>query len=268
MIISSENKIKTGELILGYSIVTKSNKACIAEIVRWIKSNDKRKYFVTANPHSLEVANKDPYFKKAILNANLIVPDGVGIVIASKILGGNIRERITGSDIFLGLSNILNKKGKYSYFFLGSTKGILQKITSKINEDFPHIRVTGFYSPPFKEKFTEEDNNLMIEAINLAKPDVLWVGMTAPKQEKWVYQNKDKLDVKFIGAIGAVFDFYTGNVKRSHRMFQKIGLEWLPRLIRDPRRLWKRNFISNPAFLARVMYSRMTGAYKTKKYEV
>lgn len=90
-----------------------------------------------------------------------------------------------------------------------------------------------------------------------AKPDILWVGMTAPKQEKWIYKNRDKLDVKFIGAIGAVFDFYAGKVKRSHPAFQKMGLEWLPRLLQEPQRLWRRNFVSNPKFMFDVMIHRV-----------
>ena len=93
----------------------------------------------------------------------------------------------------------------------------------------------------------------MIEAINAAAPDVLWVGMTAPKQEKWIYRNRDRLDVGFIGAIGAVFDFYAGNIKRSPMLFQKCGLEWLPRLLQEPRRLFRRNFVSSPLFLWRLM---------------
>ena len=94
----------------------------------------------------------------------------------------------------------------------------------------------------------------MIHAINTAKPDVLWVGMTAPKQEKWIYQNKDYLEgVKFIGPIGAVFDFFTGNITRSHPFFLKMGLEWLPRLLKQPHRLWDRMFVSAPKFMFRVL---------------
>ena len=113
------------------------------------------------------------------------------------------------------------------------------------------------YSPPFKEVFSEEENRAMIEAVNRAGPDVLWVGMTAPKQEKWIYQNKDRLNVKFIGAIGAVFDFYAGTVKRPHPWFLDHGLEWLPRLLGEPRRLWKRMFVSAPLFMARVFAERI-----------
>lgn len=241
------------ENILGYPVTTKSSGDCIADIVASLEEGGRHGYFVCANPHSLEVAHKDPMFDEAIRNADLVVPDGVGIVIASKILGGSIRERITGMDIFLGLSTALNREKKHSYFFLGSTGQNLEKIRGKMNADFPDIMVAGIYSPPFKPEFSEDDSNQMITAINQAKPDVLWVGMTAPKQEKWIYQNRERLNVKFIGAIGAVFDFYSGSVKRSHPFFQNMGLEWLPRLLRQPRRLWRRNFISNPSFLLRVI---------------
>jgi N-acetylglucosaminyldiphosphoundecaprenol N-acetyl-beta-D-mannosaminyltransferase len=247
------------ERILNYSISTNSADTCISDIVAWIENGNGGKYFVCANPHSLEVARKDAAFDLAIRNADLIVPDGIGIVIASKILGGAIRERVTGTDIFLGLSCVLNKETRFSYFFLGSTDDNLKKIEEKMKRDFPGITVAGTYSPPFKPEFSDEDNRLMRDAVNRANPDLLWVGMTAPKQEKWIYQNRDRLNVKFIGAIGAVFDFYTGSVKRSHPAFRKMGLEWLPRLLRQPRRLWRRNFVSNPSFLARVISSRIAG---------
>jgi N-acetylglucosaminyldiphosphoundecaprenol N-acetyl-beta-D-mannosaminyltransferase len=242
-----------GEAILGYRISVRSKADCVSEITEWLKDGGKNRYFVCANPHSLEVARRDPDFDIAIKNADLVVPDGIGIVLASKILGGRIRKRITGMDIFLALNHELNKDGGYSCFFLGSTQENIDKIREKMRMDFPNVRVAGTYSPAFKPAFSNEDNRDMIDAINEARPDVLWVGMTAPKQEKWIYENRTGLDVKFIGPIGAVFDFYTGSVKRSHPLFQRMGLEWLPRLIRQPRRLWRRNFISNPSFLLRVV---------------
>jgi N-acetylglucosaminyldiphosphoundecaprenol N-acetyl-beta-D-mannosaminyltransferase len=248
--------IKPTEFILGYPITRKSKEACTSDIVRWIENDRKGKYLACANPHSLEVARIDPLFQKALKGADLIVPDGVGIIVASKILGGRISNRITGSDIFFELSKILNKKGNYSYFFLGSTQDTLKKIEEKLRIDFKNINVVGTYSPPFKAEFSTEDNIVMIEKINRVKPDVLWVGMTAPKQEKWIYTNKDKLKVKFIGAVGAVFDFYSGNVERSHQWFLVHGLEWLPRLLKQPLRLWRRNIVSNPMFLIRILWKR------------
>lgn len=245
------------ERILGYSVVGSGNEACLDAILGWVKAGRKAYYLVCANPHSIQVARSDALFHEAILNADIITPDGVGVVLASKILGGSIEGRLTGSDIFWGLSKKLNEKGTGSYFFLGSTEPVLKAIRARMAKEFSGVAIAGTYSPPFKEEFTEEDNRLMIEAINCAQPDVLWVGMTAPKQEKWIYRNRDKLDVGFIGAIGAVFDFFSGRIKRSHPVFQKMGLEWLPRLMQEPIRLWKRNFVSNPAFLLRVLGERI-----------
>ena len=247
---------KLTENILGYQVHTMPVPESVSQVVDWLDNGERRKTFVCANPHSLVQATNDLPFQEAIHNADLVTPDGVGIIIASKLLGGTIRQRVTGSDIFWGLSDQLNRTGGKSYFFLGSTEETLAAIKEKMAKEYPNIRFAGSYSPPYKLEFSEEENRLMVEAVNAAQPDVLWVGMTAPKQEKWIYQNRDNLNVKFMGAIGAVFDFYVGKVTRSHPVFQKMGLEWLPRLIQEPRRLFKRNFVSSPLFLAMVLAQR------------
>lgn len=248
------------EIILGYSIVAVPLDQCITQILSWVNTCTEKKSFVCANPHSLVQARNDSLFQQAIHDADLVTPDGTGIVLASRILGGSIHERVTGSDIFWGLSAALDAIGGRSYFFLGSSEATLTSIKEKMAVEFPHIRFAGSYSPPYKAEFTEEENRCMVEAVNSAQPDVLWVGMTAPKQEKWVHQHRDQLNVQFIGAIGAVFDFYVGNVKRSHPIFQRMGLEWLPRLLQEPRRLWRRNFVSSPLFLIAVLRQWLAGA--------
>ena len=245
------------EDILGFQVTTMNSRESLKQILSWIDSGEIGKVLVCANPHSMVVAKNDPLFQQAIHEGDLVTPDGVGIVLASRILGGSIRERVTGSDIFWGLSDELNKSCGRSYFFLGSTAKILAAIKKKMAKEYPKIRFAGSYSPPYKPEFNEEDSRLMIEAVNAAEPDVLWVGMTAPKQEKWIFQHRDKLKVKFIGAIGALFDFYVGKVKRSHPIFQRLGLEWLPRLLQEPRRLFRRNFVSTPLFLWRVFLQMM-----------
>ena len=255
-IVMREEYQHRSESILGYPVSNLSRNECIATITGWIENGAKGKYFVCANPHSIEVAETDHEFDRAIKNADLIVPDGIGIVVASGILGGAIHKRVTGSDMFQGVNSELNKKKGHSVFFLGSTQDNLEKMRRKVESDFPNIRVVGTFSPPFKEEFNHEENLMMIETINRVKPDVVWVGMTAPKQEKWIYENREKLDVKLLGPIGAVFDFYTGNVKRPPKIFQEWGLEWFPRFLRDPRRLWKRNLISNPKFILRAIQYR------------
>jgi len=260
------------EDILGYPVATVSFEAHVDALMKGIDvateggtgegatdggTESKPFWLACLNPHSVQVAMSDPAAEAALKSADILIPDGIGIVLASKILGGGIRARITGSDIFRELSRRLNENEGHSYFFLGSTDTILSGIKAKLAAEYPNIRFAGAYSPPFKDVFSAEDDRMMITAVNRAEPDVLWVGMTAPKQEKWIYQNKDKLNVKFIAAVGAVFDFYTGNVKRSHPVFQSLGLEWLPRLLRQPGRLWNRTVISVPKFLFHVLSQRL-----------
>jgi len=185
-------------------------------------------------------------------------------VLASYLLGGNIRQRITGSDIFSALNSKANELGGFSVFFLGSTLDRLEEIRARMERDYPQIRFAGSYSPPFKQDYTGDELDAMVAAINQVRPDILWVGMTAPKQEKWIHQNLHRLDVRFAAAIGAVFDFYTGRVARSHPIFQRLGLEWLPRLVQEPRRLWRRMFISAPVFMWHVVRARFRSSVKHK----
>jgi N-acetylglucosaminyldiphosphoundecaprenol N-acetyl-beta-D-mannosaminyltransferase len=245
------------EKILDFPVCAEPGEDCLDHCLNWLHGHGPPRYFVCANPHSLEVARRDPIFHKAIQKADLVVPDGAGIVLASKILGGTIRERVTGSDLFHGLSRRLCRRGGGRCFFLGSTPSTLKLIRKRMAEAYPEIDVVGMYSPPFTPRFRPEETREMVERVNHARPDILWVGMTAPKQEKWIFENREKLAVPLAAPIGAVFDFFAGNVKRSQTSFQKLGMEWLPRLLKQPRRLWKRNFVSNPAFLARVLHRRL-----------
>ena len=245
------------EDIIGWPVTTLNLESCISLIRKWIDDRKMVRYFACANPHSLVLANQDSVFREALLSSDLLTPDGAGMVLASYLQGGRIRKRITGSDIFYAANQMLNEMGTKRIFFLGSTELILSKIIVRFKHDYPNIKDIETFSPPFKSVFDETDNETMVARVNAFKPDILWVGMTAPKQEKWIYQNRHRLKVPFVGAIGAVFDFYAGNVKRSSTMFQKMGLEWLPRLIQEPTRLWRRNFISSPLFLLLLIRYRM-----------
>lgn len=244
------------EDIIGYPVTTLSRTAILNRVADWLDESGPARVFACANPHSLHVAESDPEFRNALLEADLLTPDGIGIVIGSKLLGGHIHDRITGHDVFEDTCELLHTHGG-SVFFLGSTTEVLQKIVDRLQKDYPNLRVAGTYSPPFREEFTPQDDIEMIAAVNTSCADVLWVGMTAPKQEKWIARNVCQLDVRFIGAIGAVFDFYAGTVPRSPILFRRLGLEWLPRLLQQPGRLWRRNFVSNPAFVKRVLAARM-----------
>lgn len=209
----------------------------------------------TINPHSYIISRKDDLFKEALLHSDFLIPDGVGIKYASRLITGKRIEKIAGADLHWLILNSLNER-KGSCFYLGSTENTLDKINERLKCDFPEIRAE-YYSPPFKTDFSEEENASIIKAIERFSPDVLFVGMTAPKQEKWVHANRAKLNVPLICSIGAAFDFYAGTVRRSGRIWISLGMEWLPRFARDPQRLWKRNLVSTPLFIGYVLLEKL-----------
>jgi N-acetylglucosaminyldiphosphoundecaprenol N-acetyl-beta-D-mannosaminyltransferase len=250
------------EDILGYKVSTLNVRSCVTNIVGSITADregvspTKGRWLACLNPHSYAVALHDKCFSGALHKADWLIPDGAGVVLASKVLGGAILERVTGSDVFYGVSSELNQSQGFKFFFLGSTGEVLAEIRGKMAIDYPNVIVSGTYSPPFKEKYSDSELDEMVTVINAVAPDVLWVGMTAPRQEKWIAEMISRLDVGFVAAIGAVFDFYAGRVKRSHPVFQRLGLEWLPRLVQQPKRLWRRMFISAPIFVWHVIKAR------------
>jgi N-acetylglucosaminyldiphosphoundecaprenol N-acetyl-beta-D-mannosaminyltransferase len=195
-------------------------------------------------------------FSEALHSSDILLPDGSGIVLAAKVLRGATIPKIAGSDIHTHLLKALNQIGG-KVFYLGASAETLEKIKERLQREYPRIKM-GMYSPPYKNEFAAEDNRLMIEAVNAFVPDILFVGMTAPKQEKWVHQHKQTLNAPLICSIGAVFDFFAGTRKRSGKVWIKLGLEWLPRLIREPRRMWKRNFVSTPCFLIDMLIAKAT----------
>ncbi len=206
-----------------------------------------KKIINTLNPHSYCVAKKDPSFRCALQASDLLIPDGTGIVLAAQFLRGKKIDRIAGADMHLHLLRQAQKYG-LKVFYMGSSWETLSKIETRIQEEYPAICYKG-YSPPYKAAFSKKDNSKMQEAINTFQPEILFVGMTAPKQEKWVHKNKEYLNVQVICSIGAVFDFYAGTAKRAPAWMQNTGLEWLHRSIVSPTRLGKRNMRSNPEFV-------------------
>ena len=206
----------------------------------------------TINAHSYNTAKKDALFAEALAKGDVLLPDGASIVKALKWLKGIDIERIAGWDLFVFEMDNLNRTGG-TCFFLGSSENVLELIKEKAASDYEKIEILT-YSPPYKFEFTEDENELMIKIINDANPDLLWIGMTAPKQEKWIYTHLNQLNIKcHIGTIGAVFDFYAGTIKRAPLWWQKHSLEWLYRLLKEPRRMWKRYIIGNFLFVCYII---------------
>lgn len=248
----------------------------------------------TINAHSYNTARKDGLFAEALTNGDVLIPDGVSIVKACRWIKAKSqpKERIAGWDLFsfemenlerkqCGMLNVEcgannssldnsqsaladNPKFKIqnsefrspqrTVMFMGSSEKVLDLIVKRAAEVYPHLKIVT-YSPPYKPEFSEEDNKAIIDAINAANPDLLWIGMTAPKQEKWTFSHWDELNIHcHVGTIGAVFDFFAGTVERAPIWWQRHGLEWLYRLLKEPKRMWRRYIIGNALFLFNVIF--------------
>ena len=218
----------------------------------------------TINAHSYNTAQKDDAFAEALSEGDYLIADGASVVLACRWLKAKSqpKERIAGWDLFTFEMQRLNVRCKKDdvrckVMFLGSSEKVLAMIRERAAVDYPNLEVVT-YSPPYKAEFSDEDNKAMIQAINEANPDLLWIGMTAPKQEKWTYQHWKELNIHcHCGTIGAVFDFYAGTVKRAPLWWQTHSLEWLYRLLSEPKRMWRRYIIGNPMFLWNIIQEKI-----------
>lgn len=245
-----------------YNVVEVMGYPVFCDRLENVKISDKIQVINTLNAYSYVVAKKDTLFRKALLNADVLVPDGFPVVLAARWLRHRSIQKIAGEDIFLHFCHRLNRNGGRC-FFLGASPETLQLIHKRMKADFPNVQV-GSFSPPFREVFSPEESITMLEEINAFKPDVLFVGMTAPKQEKWVEQCKNEIQAKLICSIGAVFDFYAGTTKRPSKLWLKLNLEWFIRLSREPRRLWKRYLIYSPIFLIDIVAHKWHPRFRSK----
>lgn len=201
----------------------------------------------TINQYSFCIAQEDAAFKKALQGSEVLLPDGMAIVAAIRLLTNTKITKIAGAELHDFLLHKLNDTGG-SCLYLGASEHTLAKITDKVNLEFPKVQVHS-YSPPFKAVFSEIDNQKIVAAVNAVSPEVLFIGMTAPKQEKWAFEHKALLQTKTICSIGAVFDFYAGTVKRPSAFWISLRLEWFIRLIKEPQRMWKRYLYYGPVFI-------------------
>lgn len=212
----------------------------------------------TINAYSFNLAQRDEPFIKALKNCDVLIPDGKAIIWACKFLGHKNPplERVAGWDLFVNEMERWNARGGKVMFF-GSSEKVLNTIRARAAEVYPNIEVVT-YSPPFKPDFTEKDDAEMVKQINDANPDLLWIGMTAPKQEKWTYAHWDEMNIHcHVGSIGAVFDFFAGTKKRAPEWCQKMGLEWLHRLCSEPKRMFRRYVIGNPRFIQHILAEKL-----------
>tara|TARA_B100000963_G_C22596489_1_gene658085 strand:- start:543 stop:1283 length:741 start_codon:yes stop_codon:yes gene_type:complete len=237
--------INTKTKILGYDVLT--NGIDFKSLLK-----NKNEVITCINPEAYLQAKKDDLFRKALLNSNHLLVDGVGIKIAAKWIYKKKIKRYTGPDFHQDFLKFFQKNGGGKVFYMGSSNSTLNRIKKRIKSLYDKIKVETF-SPPFKKEFSVEDDNIIINAINNYNPDVLFVGLTCPKQEKWVEKNKNKLNVKLIASIGAEFDFFAQTKKRAPEWMSNNGLQWFHRFLSEPRRMAKRVFISDISFFLMIV---------------
>lgn len=234
------------ENILGVDVSNETYESLIANAFTRIEEN-KQSMIVAINPEKIIKAQQDEALKQLLNEAEFQIPDGVGVLIASRLKGGNIRSRVTGVDLMMKLVEKASQQGK-SIFLYGAKPGIADKAKQKLECLYPSIQVKGVIDG------YEKDFLYIKETINQKEPDILFVALGSPKQEEWIKENRSELMVSIFQGVGGSFDVLAGNVNRAPAIFRRLGLEWFYRLIREPKR-WKRQ-LALPIFLLKVIKNR------------
>ncbi|PKM93717.1 MAG: glycosyltransferase [Firmicutes bacterium HGW-Firmicutes-1] len=219
-------------------------------------------YIAFTNVHVIVTAMKNEQLRKTLNEADRVAPDGMPLVWLGKFLMKSGVERCSGPDIMEEVMKVSNVNG-YSHYFYGSTEDTLSRLQQELSIKYPKLKIAGSYSPPFRELSKEEDQ-IIVNEVNRLSPDFIWVGLGAPKQEIWMKKHKKLINRGVMMGVGAAFDFHAGSIKRAPHWMQKVGFEWLFRLIQEPKRLWKRYFITNLVFL----YSLLTKGVKLEEREI
>jgi len=225
----------------GVKIDNLSLQESVVYIEKLLKGQ-KSHYIIAPNAAHIVLFQKDEDFRKAYAEASLVLPDGVPLIWASSFIRPRLKERITGPDLLFSLCQVSIRE-KYTIFLLGAEHTVIEKAKNALLIKFPGLHIAGIHNGYFN------DDKEIIEKVNALQPDILFIGMGFSKQEKWISRNINQLNVKVAVTIGGVFDVIAGKFKPAPRMIQNYGLEWLWRLLQEPRRLWKRYLIGNTLFI-------------------
>ncbi|MBE7382478.1 MAG: WecB/TagA/CpsF family glycosyltransferase [Leptolyngbya sp. SIO1E4] len=224
--------------------------------VNHILSERKPRYIVTPNAHHIITLQNDAYFQSVYQDSFLSVPDGVPLLWAAKFLGTPLRGRVNGTDLFEHLCKVSAEKG-IKVFLLGGRPGAADSAAKLLQERHPNLKIVGTYCPPYGFETDASELQTINSKIKSTAPDILFVGLGAPKQEKWIYENYQELEVPISVGIGVSFELVSNIVTRAPKIMQKLGLEWLFRLFMEPRRLWKRYIIGNTVFVWLILKQRL-----------
>lgn len=242
--------------ILGVEI----DKLTQAEVVKKIDGflkQDELKTIYTPNTEIVMEAKKDESLKNILNGGSIVIPDGIGLIYAAKIKKKNLPERVTGCDISFEMLDLAQREG-YSIFLLGGKEGVAKEAGENLKKDYPNIKLAGVQNGYFKGAHigysNHEEEKVIIETINNSGADILFVGLGAPKQEVWINENKGRLNCKVVIGNGGTVDILAGRIERAPEFFQKLGLEWLYRLVKDPKRIKRQMVI--PLFILTILFSK------------
>jgi N-acetylglucosaminyldiphosphoundecaprenol N-acetyl-beta-D-mannosaminyltransferase len=239
--------------VLGVGISAINMEMALGAIRQWVETSD-RQYVCVTGVHGVMESQADPELRHIHNRSGLTTPDGMPMVWAGRAAGAEWMERVYGPDLMLEVLSEAEKQG-WSSFFYGGAPDVPELLVARLIERFPGLKVAGTYSPPFRP-LTDAEVTEVADTINRSAATLVWVGLSTPKQERWMAQLRPLLEAPVLFGVGAAFDFHAGRVSQAPSWMQKSGLEWLYRLLKEPRRLWRRYLTNNPRFVLSIFRHR------------
>ncbi len=244
--------------ILGVGVSAINMDIATDQISAWV-DNKEANYICVTPVHSIMMCFDSPELRTIYNDAGMVTPDGMPVVWLSRFLGSSHVSRVYGPDLLIAMCKKTEKDGT-RHFFYGGADGVADKLVENLKANFPDLNVVGTYCPPFRP-LTDEEDTIILNQIKNANPDIIWVGLGAPKQEFWMSSHLNQLAPSVLIGIGAAFDFHAGLVKQAPKWMQSNGLEWLFRFFQEPKRLWYRYLVNNPRFIFNTLLQ-VSGAKK------
>ena len=227
--------------------VTAIDLATTVEILLACIARREKTAVVLSPAYTLTYARRHDAFRRIVNQAEMVLPDGVPVVLVCKLQGHSAVGRVCGRDLMMALS-AASREPQYTHYFYGGAEGVAEELEAEMMRHYPGLAVAGTYTPPYRP-LTDEEDRAIVDAINQANPDIVWVGLGSPKQDIWIAEHRDSINAPVMIGVGAAFDFHTGRKPPAPEWMQRIALEWLFRLVLEPRRLWRRYLVYNPLFV-------------------
>lgn len=236
--------------VLGVNVSAVNLPGAVAEIARW--SDDGEQHYVcVTGVHGVMESQHDEALRRIHNSSGLTAPDGMPMVWSGWYAGARTMDRVYGPDLMLALCEEAARRGWRSFFY-GGKEGVAEELASRLAQRYPGLKIAGCYSPPFRPLTADEDEQI-VARINGSGAELVWIGLSTPKQERWMAEHVGRLNAFALLGVGAAFDFHAGQVRQAPRWVQRAGLEWLFRLTQEPRRLWRRYIRNNPRFVLQIL---------------